>query len=59
MLPHSSILEKSHGQRSLVGYSPRGRKKSDTAERLSNNSDMPPWACKWFSRLNTRNVVAG
>ena len=25
---------KSHGQRSLVGYSPRGRKESDTTERL-------------------------
>ena len=23
-----------HGQRSLVGYSPRGRKESDTTERL-------------------------
>ena len=25
---------KSHGQRSLVDYSPRGRKESDTTERL-------------------------
>ena len=25
----------SHGQRSLVGYSPWGRKESDTTERLS------------------------
>ena len=25
----------SHGQRSLVGYSPKGRKESDTTERLS------------------------
>ena len=24
----------SHGRRSLVGYSPRGRKESDTTERL-------------------------
>ena len=29
-----SCLEKSHGQRSLVGYSAWGRKQSDTAERL-------------------------
>ena len=29
-----SCLEKSHGQRSLVGYSPWGRKESDTTERL-------------------------
>ena len=27
-------LEKSHGQRSLVGYSPWGRKESDTTEQL-------------------------
>ena len=26
----------SHGQRSLAGYSPWGRKESDTAERLSS-----------------------
>ena len=33
MATHSSILAgKSHGQRSLVGYSPRGRKESDTTE---------------------------
>ena len=29
-----SCLEKSHGQKSLVGYSPWGRKESDTTERL-------------------------
>ena len=29
-----SCLEKSHGQRSLVGYSPWGRKELDTTERL-------------------------
>ena len=35
MATHSSTLAgKSHGQRSLVGYSPRGRKQSDTTERL-------------------------
>jgi len=30
-----SCLENPHGQRSLVGYSPRGRKESDTTDRLS------------------------
>ena len=47
MATHSSILfffffstpvflpGKSHGQKSLVDYSPRGRKESDTTERLS------------------------
>ena len=35
MATHSSILAgKSHGRRSLVGYSPWGRKESDTTERL-------------------------
>ena len=35
MATHSSILAaKSHGQRSLVGYSPLGRKELDTTEQL-------------------------
>ena len=28
------LLGKSHGQKSLMGYSPQGRKESDTTERL-------------------------
>ena len=28
------LAEKSHGQRSLVGYSPRGSKELDTTEQL-------------------------
>ena len=31
-----SCLENPHGQRNLVGYSPWGRKESDTTERLSS-----------------------
>ena len=36
MATHSSILawKKSHGQRSLVGYSPRGYKESDMTEAI-------------------------
>ena len=35
MATHSRILPgESHGQRSLAGYSPRGRKESDTTERV-------------------------
>ena len=35
MATHSSTLAwKSHGQRSVVGYSPWGRKESDTTEQL-------------------------
>ena len=38
----SSILaEESHGQRSLAGYSPWGRKESDVTERLSRHT--PPF----------------
>ena len=36
MATHSSILSgKSHGQRTLAGYSPWGHKESDPTERLS------------------------
>ena len=39
MATHSSILAgKSHGQRSLMGYSPWGRKKSDTTECTHGNT---------------------
>ena len=38
MATHSSILAgKSHGQRSLAGYSPWGHRESNTTECLSNN----------------------
>ena len=37
MAPHSSILAgESHGRRSLVGYSPWGRKESGMTERLKD-----------------------
>ena len=32
------LPEKSHGQRSLVGYSPKGRKESDPTEQQHGNS---------------------
>ena len=35
---------KSHGQRSLVGYSPRGHKELDTAEQPDNNTLRNLWA---------------
>ena len=37
MAAHSSILawKKSHGQRSMVGYSPWGHKESDVTEQLT------------------------
>ena len=37
MAAHCSVLAwKSHGQRSLAGYSPWGRKEMDTTERLNH-----------------------
>ena len=48
------LPEKSHGQRSLAGYSPWGHKQSDTAEQLShhqcgldsylNETTCPKWS---------------
>ena len=34
---------KSHGQRTLVGYSPQGCKESDMTERLNSNSSSVPY----------------
>ena len=34
MAIHSSLRGKSHGQKSIASYSPRGRKESDTTEQL-------------------------
>ena len=36
------LPEKSHGQRSLAGYSPWGRKESDSAERLTLAPEPSP-----------------
>ena len=39
MATHSNILAwGSHGQRSLVGYSPLNNRESDTTESLNNNN---------------------
>ena len=40
---------KSHGQRSLAGYSPRGQKESDTTEQLNNNNHQNPTGRSSFS----------
>ena len=37
-----SCLENPHGQRSLVGYSPRGREELDTTEQLSTAQHVIP-----------------
>ena len=38
-----SCLENPHGQRSLVGYRPWGRKESDTTEQLSTFPNGDPF----------------
>ena len=38
-----SCLENSHGQRSLVGYSPWGRKETDTTEGLTHTNKSQSW----------------
>ena len=43
---------KFHGQRSLVGYSPWGRKESDTTERLTHTHMHTR---SWFTLLYSRN----
>ena len=42
-----SCLESLQGQRSLVGYSPRGRKELDTAEQLNNNNTFTGVCCQF------------
>ena len=58
MATHSSFLPgESHGWRSLVGYSPRGHKESDTTERLysltspSWEPKTQDWKCVSFNPL--------
>ena len=46
MASYSSILPgKSHGQRSLVGYSLWGHRESDTTEGLNNNGEAGGERC--------------
>ena len=54
MATHSSILSgKSHGQRSLVGYSPRGGKESDTTEPACTANESLVLFLIFYSFLNT------
>ena len=45
-----SCLENPHGQRSLAGYSPRGRKESD---RIGQLSVQAPWFLSLFLKVST------
>ena len=60
MATHSSILAgESHGQRSLVGYSPRGHTEWDTAEhaRMEGLSRIP--LCSRAHGLHVASGAAG
>ena len=48
----------SHGQRSLAGYSPRGRKESDTTERLHFLSFLPLWEFRFVPLFTVTNIAA-
>ena len=51
MATHPSILPgESHGQRSLVGYSPWGHKESDRMERLSTSTHKVPNKEGWVPK---------
>ena len=49
-----SCLENPHGQRSLAGYSPWGRKESDTTERLSTAQHSR--GCEGEQNLSSPNM---
>ena len=48
---------KSHGQRSLVGYSPRGRKESDTTGLLHFHFHFHSWETLWTARRSNQLIL--
>ena len=59
MAPHSSILAwKSHGQRSLAGYSPRGCKHSDTTEHQHHHQVYKAKHEQWLSPGNRTMLLS-
>ena len=64
MATHSSIPGKSHGQRSLAGYSPWGCKRSDTTEGLSAHAGTTltyttPGSCSSIKTLPHHHLLCG
>ena len=49
---------KSHGQRSLVGYSPWGHKESDTTERLNGSSSRSPVTCPFHPHNSSHSMLS-
>ena len=45
--------ENPHGQRSLVGYSPKGRKESDTTEQRSTSTQNKTYGCIYLIKKLT------
>ena len=50
-----SLPGKSHGQRSLVGYSPWGHKEFHMTELITHNGTLTTVYLSWASLLNTEN----
>jgi len=48
---------KSHGRRSLVGYSPRGCKESDTTELLHFHFHFHSWETLWTARRSNQLIL--
>ena len=60
MATHSSIIAwRIRGQRSLVSYSPRGHKESDTTEQLTPSLSLSSWitALSWRRDLHSKITV--
>ena len=52
------LYEESHEQRSLVGYSPWGRKESDRTERLTTKSKLTLLAAEGANESKRRGIAA-
>ena len=53
-----SCLEKSHGQRSLVGYSPWGCKELDMTEQLRTHTHTICYLIQYIQILPSQNLVS-
>ena len=64
MTTHTGFLPgESHGQRSLAGYIPRGRKESDTTEWLNTQimqfiGELREKSPKWWNKLFFPNLIS-
>ena len=54
-----SLPGESHGQRSLAGHSPRGRKESDTTERLTLFTSFSLWTMDLWVKMDSSHSARG